>query len=78
VGIMKKVATSETRIDFVQLGDFGLWLEGGRHVLYWQFGQIEARKAGNVLIWRVGDRTFRLEGALDKGQMLALAGEITR
>jgi hypothetical protein len=76
--ISKKVATGSTRVEFVQIGRFGLWLQGGRHVLYWQLGQIETRLAGNVLIWLVGDRTFRLEGALDKGQMLALAREITR
>jgi hypothetical protein len=40
--------------------------------------QIEPRLAGNVLIWAAGDRTFRLEGGLNKGQMLELARQITR
>jgi hypothetical protein len=49
----------------------------------WQlnFGRIhrvETRLAGNVLLWLSADTTYRLEGALDKGQMLALAHQITR
>jgi hypothetical protein len=37
-----------------------------------------SRLAGNVLLWVEGDRTFRLEGDLTKGQMLQLARDITR
>src|SRR6266516_1974115 len=78
LGIGKKLVPQETKVEPVRIGRFGIWLEGGRHVLTWQVGfgetrQIETRLAGNVLIWLVGDRTFRLEGELDKGQMLALA-----
>ena len=40
--------------------------------------QRESRLAGNVLLWVEGDRTFRLEGDLTKGQMLQLARDITR
>jgi hypothetical protein len=81
--ISKKFVTSGTNLEIVRLGRFGLWLEGGKHVLTWQFGpdqfhQIETRLAGNVLVWLVGDRTFRLEGDLDKAQMLELARDITR
>ncbi len=83
LGIGKKFVPQETKVEPVRIGRFGIWLEGGRHVLTWQVGfgetrQIETRLAGNVLIWLVGDRTFRLEGDLDKGQMLALARDITR
>jgi hypothetical protein len=58
-----------------------LWIEGN-HVLTWQFGladtrQIRTRLAGNVLIWVVGDTTYRLEGRLDRGRMLELARRIT-
>ena len=39
---------------------------------------MERRFAGNVLIWTEGGRTFRLEGGLNKGQMLELGQQITR
>jgi hypothetical protein len=83
VGIAKKFATPETDVQPVQLGEFGLWIEGADHVIRWHFGGVEERRvqtrvAGNVLIWVVGNRTFRLEGDLDRSQMLELAREITR
>jgi hypothetical protein len=82
-GIVKKLAGPETRVEPAPIGSFGLWLEGGRHVLLWETGagevrQIEPRLAGNVLVWTDGGRTFRLEGALNRGQMLELGQRITR
>src|SRR2546425_4400682 len=82
-GITKKLAGRETTVEPAQIGSFGLWLAGGSHVLYWetvpgQPNQIRPRLAGNVLLWTEGDRTYRLEGDLNKGQMLELAREITR
>ena len=83
MGIAKKLAGAATRVEVARIGSFGLWLEGGRHLLIWEAGpgevrQIEPRLAGNVLIWTEGDRTFRLEGGLNKRQMLELARQITR
>jgi hypothetical protein len=83
MGIVKKLAAPATRIEVARIGSFGLWLEGGPHLLIWEAGvgevrQIETRLAGNVLIWTEGDRTFRLEGGLNKRQMLELARQITR
>ena len=82
-GIVKKLAGPETRVEPAPIGSFGLWLEGGRHVLIWETGfgevrQIESRLVGNVLIWAEGGRTFRLEGDLSRGQMLELGRQITR
>ncbi|CAN5328959.1 hypothetical protein BH18ACT12_BH18ACT12_05020 [soil metagenome] len=82
-GIAKKVVGAETKVRPVEIGEFGLWLEGGEHVLMWAYGvgelhTIETRLAGNVLIWLVGDRTYRLEGELSREQMLELARDITR
>src|SRR5512132_3595024 len=82
-GIVKKLAGPDTRVEPAPIGSFGLWLEGGRHVLIWEAGagevrQIEPRLAGNVLIWTEGGRTSRLEGGLNKGQMLELGRQITR
>jgi hypothetical protein len=82
VSVAKKFTSPGTKVEPVQLGEFALWIEGGEHVLRWVFGdeeqEVERRLAGNVLIWLSGNRTFRLEGDLNKSQMLELAREITR
>jgi hypothetical protein len=83
MGVVKKLAGAATRVEVARIGSFGLWIEGGPHLLIWKPGlgdvrQIETRLAGNVLIWTDGDRTFRLEGGLNKGHMLELARQITR
>jgi hypothetical protein len=82
-GLVKKLATPTTRIEPAPIGSFGVWLEGGKHVLIWtaasgEIRQLEPRLAGNVLIWTEGNRTYRLEGSLNKGQMLELGVQITR
>jgi hypothetical protein len=81
--LAKKLTSPGTTVEPVQLGQTGLWLEGGEHVLIWQFGvggvkQIQTRLAGNVLLWLDGTTTYRLEGDLNKRQMLQLARDITR
>jgi hypothetical protein len=83
MGVSKKLLGSSTRVEVVRIGSFGLWLEGGKHLLIWEarpgeITQKERRLAGNVLIWTQDDVTFRLEGGLDKDQMLELGREITR
>src|SRR2546423_4001647 len=83
MGLFKKFAGSATSVQPVELGEFGLWIEGGAHVLMWRFNfgpvhQVETRLAGNVLLWLIQGTTYRLEGRLDKSQMLKLAGQITR
>ena len=83
LGITKKVAAPGTTVEPAQIGSFGLWLQGGPHVIYWETrpgegSQIKPRLAGNVLIWTQDGRTFRLEGDLREEQMLELARDITR
>jgi hypothetical protein len=83
LGITKKLAGPGTTVQPAPIGSFGIWIAGGKHVLYWetslgQISRIEPRLAGNVLIWIDGGRTFRLEGALHEEQMLGLARDITR
>jgi len=83
MGLFKKFASTATTVQPVDLGEFGLWIHGGAHVLMWQlnFGRVhrvETRLAGNVVLWLVSGTTYRLEGDLDKSQMLKLAGQITR
>ncbi len=82
-GVTKKLAGPDTWVEPAPIGSFGIWLEGGKHLLIWEARpgenrQIKPRLAGNVLIWTDGDRTFRLEGGLNKGQMLQLGQQITR
>jgi hypothetical protein len=82
-GVSKKFVGPGTRVEPAPIGSFGLWLEGGRHVLVWtaesgNIRQLERRLAGNVLLWAEGNRTYRLEGGLNKGQMLELGKQITR
>jgi hypothetical protein len=81
--LTKKLVSPETKVEPAEIGSNGLWIEGGRHVVIWHTPagetiQMESRLAGNVLLWVAGDRTFRLEGDLSKGQMLQLARDITR
>jgi hypothetical protein len=83
MGIAKKFASKESLVEPVQLGQFGLWLTGGPHVLRLEFGhgeahELETRLAGNVLIWLKGETTYRLEGDLGKEKMLELGHQITR
>ena len=76
--LTKKLASPDTHVEPAAIGDFGLWLTGGRHVITWNQGHVEtSRLAGNVLIWTVSNRTFRLEGDLSKQDMLQLARDIT-
>ncbi len=83
MGLTKKFDAPDTRVEPAPIGSFGIWLEGGKHVLICEaesgeIRQLERRLAGNVLIWTQGDRTYRLEGGLSMGQMLELGRHITR
>jgi hypothetical protein len=78
VSLTKKFAASETSVQPAQIGEFGLWLSGGRHVMRWSSHELETRLAGNVLLWLQDERTYRLEGALSKEKMLELGHQITR
>ena len=82
MALSKKFVPEATRVEPVELGLGGIWIEGGKHVLMWQFGpgntrELRTRFAGNVLVWYDGERTFRLEGDLNRDQMLELARKIT-
>jgi hypothetical protein len=82
-GIAKKVTGPDTHVEPAPIGRFGLWIEGGPHVMTWEFERVElhrldTRLAGNVLLWLQGDRTFRLEGDFSKAEMLKFGRQITR
>jgi hypothetical protein len=78
MGFSKKFVGPTTRVEEARIGEWGLWFTGGEHVLMWTHGNVHTRFAGNVLVWLSNGVTYRLEGRLDKGQMLALGRQITR
>ena len=78
MGFAKKFVSQATHVEGARIGEWGMWFAGGPHVVMWQFGNVQTRLAGNVLIWLSNGVTYRLEGPVDKGQMLALARQITR
>lgn len=55
----------------------GVWIEGAAHAVTMRDGRIETfRLAANVLIWRVGDRVYRLESALDRDSAVEIASTL--
>jgi hypothetical protein len=82
LGMSKKVASPETRLEPVRVNDHdGLWIEGAPHVvMYFDSkgrGQEKVvRIAGNVLVWAHGSVTLRIEGPLSQAQALGLAASI--
>jgi len=79
----KKIVDPQTKVEGVSVGSHGgLFLSGGRHVLMYQIspsdvGQLFPRFAGNVLLWKARDRTFRLEGEVSRDEALRLGRLIT-
>jgi hypothetical protein len=78
MAFVKKFVGPPTHLEEVRIGEFGMFLSGAPHVLIWEQGNVQTRLAGNVMLWLDRGITHRLEGQLDKRQMLALAREITR
>jgi hypothetical protein len=75
--IFKKVAP-DTKIEPVQInGQPGYWIEGAHYFTYLDrqgYMQTEqVRLAGNVLLWELGTRTFRLEADVPKAEALRIA-----
>jgi hypothetical protein len=76
VPIFKKILSGGTTAVGLRVGTApGIWISGQPHVF--EPVAVPARLAGNVLIWQVGEITFRLEGRhLTKQDALDLAAEI--
>jgi hypothetical protein len=74
--VFKKILGSGTSAVGLRVGSApGIWIFGEPHVF--EPVTVPPRLAGNVLIWQVGDITFRLEGRrLTKHDALALARRI--
>jgi hypothetical protein len=75
--IFKKVAP-DTKIEPVQInGQPGYWIEGAHYFTYLdRQGDMQTeqvRLAGNVLLWELGTRTFRLEADVPKAEALRIA-----
>jgi hypothetical protein len=75
---LKKLASGGSRIEPVRVqGDEGLWISGGRHVVYFPYRS--PRLAGNVLLWETGSTTYRLEGPhLTRDEAVSLAESLRR
>jgi hypothetical protein len=78
MGFTKKYVDQTTQVEDALIGEWGMYFSGGMHVIRWRFGNAPTRLAGNVLLWLSDDVTYRLEGPLDKSQMLELGRQITR
>jgi hypothetical protein len=77
MGFAKKFVGPTTHAEEVPIGEWGIWFTGAPHVLMWDSGTARTRLAGNVLIWLQNGVTYRLEGQLNRRQMLVLARQIT-
>ncbi|HET8617741.1 MAG TPA: hypothetical protein VFM27_02220 [Acidimicrobiales bacterium] len=70
-----KVAGERTGITAVTVGGHpGYWLDGAAHEVVYDTGDgrtAVARLAGNTLVWSDGERTYRLESALDRASVLS-------
>jgi hypothetical protein len=78
--IFKKVAP-DTKIDPVQInGQPGFWIEGAHSFTYLDrqddMQTEQVRLAGNVLVWELGTRTFRLEADVPKAEALRIASSM--
>ena len=72
-----KLLEPGTKVEKVELGALGVWLEGP-HVVGFRdrdgiFRESTARLVGNTLLWQQGDVTLRLEGDLSKEEALRIA-----
>lgn len=70
-----------TRAEFVDLDASprveGVWIEGAPHAVTTLDGRTETfRLASNVLIWRFGERVYRLESALGQEEAAAIAATL--
>lgn len=77
MGFSKKFVGPATHVSEARIGEWGLWFDGGMHVVTWDYGSVQTRLAGNTLVWLSRGATYRLEGELGEPEMLALARKIT-
>ena len=70
---------ADTRVERFRFdGHDAIWLAGPQHVVRFADGNFtvfesKSRIAGNVLLWRDGDVTLRLEGAATRAEAIAVA-----
>jgi hypothetical protein len=77
--IVEKSVGPRTSVEHLRVrGVSGVWLTRARHTVIWRDARGNVREetrrlAGNVLLWTAGGVTYRLEGAADRAQALAVA-----
>jgi hypothetical protein len=82
VRFAEKLLGGGTRVERFRLdGREAVWIEGAPHVVRFldrsgTLHESESRVAGNVLLWRDGEVTLRLEGRLTRDEAVGLARAI--
>lgn len=77
--VVLKLIPPGTRADIVTVGEgTGVWLHGAPHVLFVHppgGGEetVDLYLTGNVLVWEVGDRSYRIEAAVSRDEALEIA-----
>lgn len=77
--VVIKLIPPGTRADVVTVGKgVGVWLHGAPHVLLVHppgggEAPVELALAGSVLVWELGDRSYRIEAAVSRDEALAIA-----
>ncbi len=83
LGVVKKYSSRATQVAPIDVeGHFGIRLSGGPHVFTYvrpdgERVEQKTRFAGDVLLWRAGNLTYRLEGGLTERAALRLARSVT-
>ena len=77
-GVFSKLVNGGTTVERLQVGDGpGYWLSGDSHILFWKaadgFVDDGRRWVSDVLLWSVGEVTYRLETALGRDEAIRLA-----
>jgi hypothetical protein len=81
--LVEKELGPDTRIEVVEVGGRdAFWITGAPHAVTYldSAGRPETdqtRLAGNTLVWEDGGVTYRLESALDRPRMIALAESVS-
>jgi hypothetical protein len=77
-GVFSKLVNGGTTVERLPVSDGqGYWLSGDSHILFWKgadgFIDDGRRWVSDVLLWSVGDVTYRLESALGRDEAIRLA-----
>lgn len=77
-GYGKGIPQGTTIEEVIVNGGHGIWIEGDLHTFFYTDregnpGNERIRLAGNVLVWEVGDVTYRIESSLPRERVFQIA-----